>query len=48
MNFDTNFNFALNMDTTMDAADPVPLERCGTCQRWGLPILPLQIGRAHV
>jgi len=46
MNFDTNFNFALNMDTTMDAADPVPLERCGTCQRWGLPILPLRAAYA--
>ena len=37
MNSDPKFNFALSTEAATNAADPVPLERCRVCQRWGLP-----------
>ena len=46
MNFDTNFNFALDIDAAMKTADPVPVESCKACQRSGLPILPLRAAYA--
>lgn len=46
MNFDTNFNFALDIDAAMKTADPVPVENCKACQRSGLPILPLRAAYA--
>ena len=46
MNDDTNCNLALTLEACIEQADPVPLERCRTCQRWGLPILPLRAAYA--
>ncbi|WP_240160370.1 toxin VasX [Pseudomonas bharatica] len=46
MNDDTNCNLALALDACIEQADPVPNERCKTCQRWGLPILPLRAAYA--
>ena len=46
MNSNTNFNCGFHLDAALNAADPVPLERCRTCQRWGLPILPLRAAYA--
>ena len=46
MSFDTRFNISNSLDTVMIEGDPVPLERCMTCQRWGLPILPLRAAYA--
>lgn len=45
MNFDTSFNFALNLEN-INASDPVPVETCKACQRSGLPILPLRAAYA--
>ncbi len=46
MNSNTNSNCDLHLDAALNTADPVPLERCRTCQRWGLPILPLRAAYA--
>ena len=46
MTFDINFKPELNLEAATEQADPVPLERCMTCQRWGLPILPLRAAYA--
>ena len=46
MTFDINFKPELNLEAAIEQVDPVPLERCRTCQRWGLPILPLRAAYA--
>ena len=46
MTFNINFKPELNLEAATEQADPVPLERCMTCQRWGLPILPLRAAYA--
>ena len=39
-------DFCSHLDVVINTADPVPLERCRVCQRWGLPILPLRAAYA--
>ena len=46
MTFDINFKPELSLEAVTEQGDPVPLERCRTCQRWGLPILPLRAAYA--
>ncbi|MHA6197341.1 T6SS effector BTH_I2691 family protein [Pseudomonas wadenswilerensis] len=46
MSSENDFSFALSMDAAIDTADPVPVELCATCQRIGLPILPLRAAYA--
>ena len=46
MSFDINFKPDLSLEAAIEQVDPVPLERCRTCQRWGLPILPLRAAYA--
>ncbi|MDG9886363.1 hypothetical protein N7650_26410 [Pseudomonas sp. GD04058] len=46
MHFDTNCKPELTLDACIEQANPIPNERCKTCQRWGLPILPLRAAYA--
>ncbi|MHA6198513.1 T6SS effector BTH_I2691 family protein [Pseudomonas wadenswilerensis] len=46
MSSDNDFSLARSLDTIIDTADPVPVEFCSTCQRIGLPILPLRTAYA--
>ena len=46
MSFDLNFKPDLKLEAIIEQGDPVPLERCRTCQRWGFPILPLRAAYA--
>ena len=46
MSLDPRFTLSNSLEAAITEADPVPLERCRTCQRWGLPILPLRAAYA--